>query len=142
MQHCSRDLQFLFLPETLWGLQAAAVNGLSDKISVVARDAALLERGREARREGVNLVTFDMFDSSTGILSAQHCKAMVLSLQTLHLPAVPCGTAKAACKLWSHVMAGMLVKSWLWASHAGFICCSLGRGCCAVPAQAAAVSIT
>ena len=44
-------------------VQAAAVNGLSAKVSVVARDAALLERGREARREGVNLVVFDMFDA-------------------------------------------------------------------------------
>ena len=39
------------------------MNGLGDKVSVVNRDAALLERGREAPRTGFNLVLADMFDA-------------------------------------------------------------------------------
>lgn len=44
-------------------LQNAAANGLSEKISVVHRDAGLLERGKHVRRLGANIVVADMFDA-------------------------------------------------------------------------------
>lgn len=47
----------------------AAVNGCSNRISVVHRDAAMLQRGKEVRTLGVNLVVADMFDS--GLLADQ-----------------------------------------------------------------------
>ena len=50
------------------------MNGLSDKVSVVHRDAALLERGREAPRTGVNLVVADMFDAGVSHSHA-HCSS-------------------------------------------------------------------
>lgn len=43
--------------------QAAACNGLSSKISVVNRDIAMLQRGKDVRTRGVNLVIADMFDA-------------------------------------------------------------------------------
>lgn len=43
--------------------KAASANGLSNRISVVHRDAGLLQRGREVRPLGVNLVVADMFDA-------------------------------------------------------------------------------
>lgn len=49
--------------------KAAAANGLAKKISVVNRDAALLERGRAVRALGVNLVVADVFDC--GLLGDQ-----------------------------------------------------------------------
>ena len=49
--------------------KTAAANGFSKKISVVHRDAALLQRGKEVRPLGVNLVVADMFDS--GLLGDQ-----------------------------------------------------------------------
>lgn len=62
--------------------QAAAVNGLSDRISVVNRDVALLERGHEAPRTGVNLVVADMFDA--GAVHATSPMTLVAPL-SLHL---------------------------------------------------------
>lgn len=47
----------------------AAANGYSNRISVVHRDAAMLQRGKEIRHFGVNLVVADMFDS--GLLADQ-----------------------------------------------------------------------
>ena len=43
--------------------KAAAANGLSGRVSVVHRDAALLQRGKEVRPLGVNLVLADIFDA-------------------------------------------------------------------------------
>lgn len=45
---------------------AAAANGLSDRVSVVNRDAGLLQRGREVRALGANIVIADVFDAGTG----------------------------------------------------------------------------
>ncbi len=42
-----------------------AVNGVGEKVSVVQKDAGLLERGKQVRRLGVNLVTADFFDAGT-----------------------------------------------------------------------------
>ncbi len=41
----------------------AAVNGVGDRVSVVQRDAGLLQRGRDVRRLGANVVVADFFDS-------------------------------------------------------------------------------
>ena len=43
--------------------KAASANGLAKKISVVQRDVALLQRGREVRPLGVNIIIADMFDA-------------------------------------------------------------------------------
>ncbi|CAG9462617.1 unnamed protein product [Pedinophyceae sp. YPF-701] len=40
----------------------AAVNGVSDRVTVLHRDAALLERGGDARNRGYNLLILDVFD--------------------------------------------------------------------------------
>jgi len=40
-----------------------AVNGAAEKVAVVQKDAGLLERGKQVRRLGVNLVTADFFDA-------------------------------------------------------------------------------
>lgn len=47
-----------------------AANGLSEKVSVVHRDAALLERGRDVRRLGANIVVVDMFDAGLTTMPA------------------------------------------------------------------------
>lgn len=49
--------------------KAAAANGLSDRVSVVQRDGGLLQRGREVRALGVNVVVADVFDAGgrTGV---------------------------------------------------------------------------
>ena len=44
-------------------VQVVAANGVSDKVSVVHRDVGLLQRGKEVRRLGVNIVVADMFDA-------------------------------------------------------------------------------
>jgi hypothetical protein len=44
-------------------VQAVAANGLGNRVSVVHRDVAKLERGHEVRRLGVNLVVADFFDA-------------------------------------------------------------------------------
>jgi hypothetical protein len=44
-------------------LQVMAVNGLSERVSVVHRDVALLQRGREVRPLGCNLAIADLFDA-------------------------------------------------------------------------------
>jgi hypothetical protein len=44
-------------------LQVVAVNGAAEKVSVVQRDAGLLERGKHVRRLGVNVVVADFFDA-------------------------------------------------------------------------------
>ena len=43
--------------------QVAAVNQVSQNISVVHSDAALLERGKGVRPLGVNIVLADLFDA-------------------------------------------------------------------------------
>lgn len=43
--------------------KTAAANGLSGRVSVVHRDAGLLQRGREIRALGVNVVVADLFDA-------------------------------------------------------------------------------
>lgn len=43
--------------------QVAAMNKLSDKISVVQKDIALLERGKDMRYLGANLAIGDVFDA-------------------------------------------------------------------------------
>lgn len=48
--------------------QVAAVNYVSDKVSVVNKDIALLERGREVRYLGANLAIGDIFDSGMASL--------------------------------------------------------------------------
>ncbi|KAI8104703.1 hypothetical protein M9434_003256 [Picochlorum sp. BPE23] len=49
--------------------KTAAASGFSKKISVVHRDAALLQRGKEVRPLGTNVVIADMFDA--GLLGNQ-----------------------------------------------------------------------
>jgi len=44
-------------------VQVVAVNGMSEGVSVVPRDIALLERGRDVRALGVNIVVADFFDA-------------------------------------------------------------------------------
>lgn len=45
------------------GVQVVAVNGAAEEVSVVQRDAGLLERGKHVRRLGVNVVVADFFDA-------------------------------------------------------------------------------
>lgn len=54
---------------TLCGLQVVAVNGCADTVSVVCRDAGLLERGHQVRRRGANLAIADFFDAGTDCIS-------------------------------------------------------------------------
>ena len=49
-------------------MQAAACNGLASTVSVVQRDVAKLQRGKDVRRRGVNLVVADMFDAGMSTL--------------------------------------------------------------------------
>lgn len=44
-------------------LQTVAANCVSDRVSVVHRDIACLQRGRDVRALGVNLVVADLFDA-------------------------------------------------------------------------------
>lgn len=57
------SVEHLKVPSAATAVQAVAANGLSDRVSVVHRDAGLLQRGREVRALGVNLVVTDMFDA-------------------------------------------------------------------------------
>ncbi len=50
-------------PLTQVARRNVAANGLSQKVSVAARDAALLERGRDVRHQGCNFVVLDLFDA-------------------------------------------------------------------------------
>lgn len=43
--------------------KAASANGVAERVSVVYRDIGLLQRGREVRPLGVNLVVADVFDA-------------------------------------------------------------------------------
>lgn len=52
-------------------MQVLAVNRVSDGVSVVHSDGALLERGREVRALGVNIVVADLFDA--GRLTLKRC---------------------------------------------------------------------
>ena len=61
-------------------VQVVAVNGVAEKVSVVQRDAGLLERGKHVRRLGVNIVVADFFD-------AGGCEAALI----MHV----CGTKRA-----------------------------------------------
>ena len=54
--------------------QVAAMNKLSDKISVVQKDIALLERGKDVRYLGANLAIGDVFDAGK-TSSEQNAKA-------------------------------------------------------------------
>ena len=53
-------------------VQVLAVNHLSENVSVVHSDAALLERGREVRPLGVNIVLADIFDAGQRLDYCQH----------------------------------------------------------------------
>ncbi len=44
-------------------VQAVAAAELSSRVSVVHRDVALLQRGKEVRPLGINLVITDFFDA-------------------------------------------------------------------------------
>ena len=48
--------------------QVAAMNKVSDVVSVVNKDIALLERGHEIRYLGANLAIGDIFDAGGGQL--------------------------------------------------------------------------
>ena len=50
-------------PRLMYRLQVVAINGVAEKVSVVQRDAGLLERGKHVRRLGVNVVVADFFDA-------------------------------------------------------------------------------
>ena len=52
-------------------MQVLAANHLSEGVSVVHSDAALLERGREVRPLGVNIVLADLFDAGKAV---EHCQ--------------------------------------------------------------------
>ena len=39
------------------------MNGMSEKITVVNRDVAKLQRGKDIARQGVNVIVADIFDS-------------------------------------------------------------------------------
>ena len=58
--------------------KAAAANGLSARVSVVHRDAGLLQRGREVRPLGVNLVIADMFDAGGSGVGQEHWAGQVV----------------------------------------------------------------
>lgn len=45
------------------------MNGCADTVSVVCRDAGLLERGHQVRRRGANLAIADFFDAGTDCIS-------------------------------------------------------------------------
>lgn len=53
--------------ETVVPLQSIAVNGLSERVSVVHRDVGLLQRGREVRPLGANIAIADMFDAGKAV---------------------------------------------------------------------------
>jgi hypothetical protein len=44
-----------------------AANGLSDKVSVVHKDIALLQRGHEVRYLGCNLAIGEIFDAGAAL---------------------------------------------------------------------------
>lgn len=76
-------------------LQVAAVNHVSDSISVIHSDAALLERGQGVRPLGVNIVTADIFDAGkrdTSLFSSfanEVHKASMPSIRKSALDSVP-----------------------------------------------------
>lgn len=57
---CSRKKHSQFLDLKM---QVIAANGLSDRVSVVQKDVALLQRGHEVRYLGCNLAIADLFDA-------------------------------------------------------------------------------
>lgn len=68
-----------------------AANGLSHRVSVTTRDVGLLERGKEVRQLGCNMVVMDLFDAS---LLGDHvsqllalAKSQVLQPSTTVVPA-------------------------------------------------------
>ena len=58
--------------------KAAAANGLSGRVSVVHRDAALLQRGMVVRPLGVNLVLADIFDAGEWSCSSEVLKGQLI----------------------------------------------------------------
>ena len=48
------------------------MNGVSEGVSVVPRDIALLERGRDMRALGANIMVADFFDAGDYPLSSSH----------------------------------------------------------------------
>ena len=69
------------------------MNKLSDKVSVVQKDIALLERGKEVRYLGINLAIGDIFDAgrprlrlseADGICSCATSQAACVPLHSMH----------------------------------------------------------
>ncbi len=58
------------------------MNKLSDRVSVVQKDIALLERGKEVRYLGINLAIGDIFDAGSS--------SIVLTVRSWTLLAVLC----------------------------------------------------
>lgn len=75
--------------------KTAAANGLSKSISVVHRDVALLQRGKDVRPLGVNIVVADVFDS--GLLGDQFPYLLDLTRKKVVQPGatvIPSGMSK------------------------------------------------
>ncbi len=65
-------------------MQVLAVNQISENVSVVHSDAALLERGREVRPLGVNIVLADLFDAGTAHLFKNPSSEDIMKLGHTH----------------------------------------------------------
>ena len=79
--------------------KAAAANGLSKNISVVHRDVALLQRGKDVRPLGVNIVVADIFDAG---LTGDHFQYLLdMAKKKVVQPGatvIPAGMAKISTK--------------------------------------------
>lgn len=64
--------------------KAASANGVAERVSVVYRDIGLLQRGREVRPLGVNLVVADVFDA--GLLGDQFLYMLDLARRSVVAP--------------------------------------------------------
>ena len=50
-------------PSLVTAFRRVAANGFGSRVSVLKKDATLLERGKHTPYEGVNLITLDVFDA-------------------------------------------------------------------------------
>lgn len=78
--------------------QVAAMNKLSDKVSVVQKDIALLERGKHVRYLGANLAIGDIFDA--GMLALNCVIEIYLSLMVGFWCGPSCGCCEHSQDAW------------------------------------------
>ena len=50
-------------------MQVLAANGLLEKVSVINKDAGLLERGQDLQHAGVNIIVADFFDAGKHLVA-------------------------------------------------------------------------